>query len=70
MKKFHAFFIAPFSILSVQSANAALPAGISTGLTGIQADMSALVNLVWPAVIAGVAAVIIVKLFKRFANKI
>lgn len=51
-------------------ANAALPSGISTGLSGIQTDMEALIDLVWPVVIASVAAIIIFKLFKRFANKI
>lgn len=50
--------------------HAALPAGISSGLTGIQADLASLVDLVWPVVIAAVAAIVILKLFKRFASKI
>lgn len=50
--------------------HAALPPGISSGLTGIQADLASLVDLVWPVVIAAVAAIVILKLFKRFASKI
>jgi uncharacterized membrane protein len=50
--------------------HAALPAGIASGLTSIQADMTSLVDLVWPAVIASVAATVIFKLFQRFASKI
>jgi uncharacterized membrane protein len=59
-------FLAMFSSF----ANAALPTGVSGGLSSIQSDMLALVDLVWPVVIASVAAIIIFKLFKRFANKI
>jgi hypothetical protein len=61
---------AALAALSVGHVHAALPAGISTGLTGIQTDLSALVDLVWPVVIASVAAIVIFKLFKRFASKI
>lgn len=61
---------AALAVAVSSASHAALPTGIGTGITGIQTDMLALVDLVWPAVIAGVAAVVILKLFKRFANKI
>lgn len=52
------------------SAMAALPAAIGTELTTIQTDGLALADLVWPVVIALVGAVVMFKLFKRFASKI
>jgi hypothetical protein len=52
------------------TANAALSTEISTGLTAIQTDALALVDLVWPVVIAVVGAFIIFKLFKRGISKI
>ena len=61
---------AVLAAMFVGPVHAALPAGISTGLTGIQSDLTALVDLVWPVVIASVAAIVIFKLFKRFASKI
>lgn len=51
-------------------ANAALPTGLSAGVTSIQTDGLALADLVWPVVIAITGAVIVFKLFKRFIAKI
>lgn len=66
------FFAVPAALAAafVGPVHAALPSGISTGLSGIQDDLTALVDLVWPVVIASVAAIVIFKLFKRFASKI
>lgn len=50
-------------------AQAALNAGIATGLTGLQDDALDLVDLVWPVVIAVTVAFIILGLFKKAANK-
>lgn len=52
------------------SAMAALPAGATTAFTEIQTDALALVDLAWPAVIAVTIAFILLKLFKKSANKI
>lgn len=52
------------------NANAALSTEIGTGLTGIQTDALALVDLVWPVVVAVTSAFIIFKLFKRGVSKV
>ena len=52
------------------AAFAALPTGVTSGLNSIQTDGMALVDAVWPVVIAIVGAVVVLKLFKRFVNKI
>jgi|GEM_PF-3424938 len=57
-------------VAAAQSAHAALSAEIGTGLTLIQTDALALVDLVWPVVAALTAAFIMFKIFKRGANKI
>jgi hypothetical protein len=48
---------------------AALNAGVATGFTSLQTDALALVDLVWPVVIAVTVAFIILGLFKKAANK-
>jgi hypothetical protein len=57
-------------LATAQSANAALSTEIGTGLTGIQTDALALVDLVWPVVVAVTSAFIIFKLFKRGVSKV
>jgi hypothetical protein len=52
------------------SAHAALSTEIGTGLTAIQTDALALVDLVWPVVVAITGAFIIFKLFKRGVSKV
>lgn len=64
------FAIVALFAASAGSAMAALPAAIGTELTTIQTDGLALADLVWPVVIALVGAVVMFKLFKRFASKI
>ncbi len=56
--------------LLANQANAALSTEIGTGLTGIQTDALALVDLVWPVVVAVTSAFIIFKLFKRGVAKV
>lgn len=72
MKKYllNGGFIAAVSLMSMNAAQAALPAGISTGLTTIQGDVGDLADLVWPVVIFVFGSLIVFKLFKRFGNKI
>lgn len=62
------FSVAASTVAS--SAMAALPAGVSTGLDGVKADGLALVDLIWPVVIAFVGAGVVLKLFKRFTGKV
>jgi len=49
---------------------AALPQGVTDGLTSIKADGLSLVDLVWPVITAFVAAAVVMKLFKRFVMKV
>jgi len=52
------------------SAMAALPASVSTTVTGIQTDGQAVFDLVFPVVGVFLGLAIIIKLFKRFSNKV
>lgn len=54
----------------VSSAFAALPAVVGTTLTGIQDDGLSLADLVWPVILALLGASILMKLAKRFGNKV
>jgi predicted permease len=54
----------------VSSAFAALPAIVGATLTGIQEDGLSLADLVWPVLLALLGATILMKLSKRFGNKV
>jgi len=56
-------------IASVESAHATLNSGVAAGFTALQTDALALVDLVWPVVIAVTVAFIILGLFKKAAGK-
>ncbi len=58
--------------LSVVStmASAALPALVGTTLTGISDNVQAIFDLAFPVVALGLGLVVVIKLFKRFGNKI
>lgn len=51
-------------------AYAALPAAVASTLTGIESDMNALFGLVFPVVALGLGLMVVIKLFKRFGNKV
>lgn len=70
MKKLFARLAVLAASVSTGAAFAALPGGVSSGLSTIQADGIELVNLIWPVIIALVGAAIVMKLFKRFVNKV
>lgn len=72
MKKYllNGGLIASGSVMAMNVAHAALPAGIATGLTAIQTDVGDLADLVWPVVLFVFGSLIVFKLFKRFGNKI
>jgi hypothetical protein len=55
---------------SVGSAQAALDPSIATGLTSIQTDATSLAGLVWPVLFTILGFLIMMKLAKRFGNKI
>jgi TRAP-type C4-dicarboxylate transport system permease small subunit len=52
------------------SALAALPAAATQAFTDLQTDGIALVNAAWPVVGAIVVAFVLIKLFRRAANKV
>lgn len=72
MSKFRALVSAAAASLTMAagSAFAALPSGVGTGITSIETDGLAMVDLIWPVIISLVGAVVIMKLFKRFVNKV
>jgi hypothetical protein len=53
----------------IQTAAAALPVAATTAFSDVQTDGLALIDLAWPVVIAITSAFIIIKLFKKAANK-
>lgn len=55
---------------SIGAAHAALPAVVGTTLTAIEADGMALADLVWPIMLAFLGAALLMKLSKRFGNKV
>lgn len=52
------------------AAMAALPAAVGTTVTAIQADGQAVFDLVFPVVGVFIGLAIVIKLFKRFSNKV
>jgi len=57
-------------VLAVGQAAAALPTSVATTVTGIQTDGQAIFDLIFPVVGVFLGLVIIIKLFKRFGNKV
>lgn len=51
-------------------AHAELPAAVGTTMTAISADATSIFGLVFPVVGVVVGLVIVIKLFKRFANRV
>lgn len=54
----------------VKEAAAALPASVGTTVTAIQGDGQAIFDLIFPVVGTFLGLVIVIKLFKRFGNKV
>lgn len=57
-------------VAMVGSAHAALDASIGTGITAVVTDATALQALIVPAVVTVLGLSLVVKLIKRFGNKI
>lgn len=62
--------LAAVSLLASVAAHAEIDASVGTALTAVQADASALSALVVPIVVAVMGLGIVIKLIKRFGNKI
>lgn len=54
----------------VASAHAALPAAVATTVDGVKADGQAMFDLVFPVIGFFLGLAIVIKLFKRFTNKV
>jgi len=63
---FVGLFVAAFGL----SANAALDPSIATGITGLVTDATSLNGLIVPAMFAIFGMVLMIKLVKRFGNKL
>jgi hypothetical protein len=61
---------AAVSMVAVSNANAAIDAGVSTAFTALQTDATSLSAIVVPIVVAVLGLGIVIKLIKRFGNKI
>jgi len=72
MKSLKLFALSVLSsfMMMVGAAHAELPASVATTITAIQTDGTSLFDLVFPVVAAFLGLSIVIKLFKRFANKV
>lgn len=58
------------SMVAAANASAALDASIATAFTAVQTDATALSAIVVPIVVSILGLVIVIKLIKRFGNKL
>lgn len=58
------------TMMAAHSAMAALPASVGTTVTAIQTDGQGIFDLVFPVVGTFLGLAIVIKLFKRFSNKV
>jgi len=72
MRKFYAFVLSVLVLcgLTVGEAMAAIDASVGTAFTAIQTDATALMAIVVPIIVAILGMVIVIKLIKRFGNKL
>lgn len=69
LKKLSAVLLS-VSLMVAGAAHAVLPAAVGTTVTQIETDANDIFALVFPVVGAILALTIIIKLFKRFSNKV
>lgn len=69
MKKLYAVLVGLVGLVSV-NAMAALPASVGTTVTDIQSNGQAIFDLIFPVVGIFLGLAIVIKLFKRFGNKV
>lgn len=72
MKNLHTWFLGVLGllVLGVTTAQAAIPAIVGTTLTSVQVDGLAMIDLVWPVMITLFGGILLIKIFKRAANKV
>lgn len=63
-------FLGVMLTLATQSVYAALPASVATTVTAIQTDAKDVFDLVFPVIGIIIGMTILIKLFKRFSNKV
>ncbi len=69
MKKLYVLLVGVLGLVA-GSAMAALPASVATTVTDIQTNGQAIFDLIFPVVGLFLGLVIVIKLFKRFGNKV
>lgn len=57
-------------VMAAVPVQAAVPTGVSTAFTALQSDAEDIADLAVPVVIGVLALTVVIKLIKRFANKI
>ena len=70
MKRFRNAALLLLGVVFAAPALAAVPAVVGTTLTEIQTDALAVIDLVWPVVLAIMGGFILIKLVKRGGSKI
>jgi hypothetical protein len=68
--KSKAAFLAGVSLMVGTVANAALPAEATTAMSSISTGISDATDAAWPLIGAALVAGVIIKLVKRFTNKV
>ena len=69
MKQAVALALVPALTMAVE-AQAALPASVGTTFTEISDNINAIFGLAFPVVALGLGLTVVIKLFKRFGNKV
>jgi len=70
MKKALGFAVVLTSLLAATAAHAAIDASVGTALTAVETDAKALSAIVIPIVVSVMGLGIVIKLIKRFGNKV
>ena len=61
--------LVPVTTMSI-NAHAALPASVATTFTEISDNINSIFGLAFPVVALGLGLTVVIKLFKRFGNKV
>ena len=70
MKRFRSVALLLFGVAFAVPSLAAVPAVVGTTLTEIQTDALAVIDLVWPVLLAVMGGFVLIKLVKRGGSKI
>lgn len=69
MKQLIGAVLIPLTLLSI-NAQAALPASVGSTFSEIESNINAIFALAFPVVALGLGLTVVIKLFKRFGNKV